>query len=143
MSTNVVSATTIKRDWHLVDAANQPLGRIATGIAKFLMGKHKINYVPYLDAGDYVVITNAKAVKLTGKKSDQKIYTYHSGYPGGLRQESFASMIVRHPEEVIRHAIWGMVPKGRQGRAMIKRLKIFVGSQHPYAKNFKKEEVNG
>ena len=140
MSTNVVSASQIRREWHEVNAKNQALGRIATQIAKYLMGKHKPNYVPYLDAGDYVVVTNASEVKITGKKAEQKTYTYHSGYPGGLRQENFDSMIERHPEEVIRHAIWGMIPKTKQGRGMIKRLKIVAGLENPYAKNVKKEK---
>lgn len=145
MSTNIVSATTIKREWHLVNVKDQSLGRAATGIAKALMGKYKTNYVPYLDMGDYVVVTNASLVKLTGKKAEQKKYTYHSGYPGGLRQENFESMIQRRPEEVIRKAIWGMIPKTKQGKQMIKRLKIFSGSEHPFAKNIKKQEevVNG
>lgn len=145
MSTNIVSATTIKREWHLVDAKDKPLGRIATNIAKALMGKYKTNYVPYLDMGDYVVVTNASLVKITGKKTAQKKYTYHSGYPGGLRQENFASMIVRRPDEVIKKAVWGMVPKTKQGKQMVKRLKIFAGSEHPYSKNIKKQEgvLNG
>lgn len=141
MSTNVVSSTQVKREWHIVDAKNKTLGRIATGIANALMGKYKTNYVPYLDMGDFVVVTNAKEVKLTGKKAAQKVYTYHSGFPGGLRQEGFESMIARHPEEVIRKAIWGMIPKTKQGRQMIKRLKIFAGNEHPYTKNIKKEET--
>lgn len=140
MSTNVVSSSQIKREWHLVNAKNKTLGRIAVEIARYLMGKHKPNYVPYLDAGDFVVVTNAAEVKLTGRKPEQKVYTYHSGYPGGLRQENFESMIERHPEEVIRHAIWGMIPKTKQGKAMIKRLKIVAGNENPYAKNVKKED---
>lgn len=143
MSTHIVSATTIKRQWHMVNAKNKPLGRIATDIAKSLMGKYKTNYVPYLDMGDYVVVTNASLVKLTGKKADQKKYTYHSGYPGGLRVESFESMIVRRPDEVIKKAVWGMVPKTKLGKQMIKRLKIYAGNEHPYKKNLKKEEDNG
>lgn len=140
MSTNVSSSSQVKRQWHLVNAKNKTLGRIATQIAKYLMGKHKPTYVPYLDAGDFVVVTNAKEVKITGKKAAQKTYTYHSGFPGGLRQEKFESMIQRHSEEIIRHAIWGMVPKTKQGRQMIKRLKVFPGSENPYAKNMKKQE---
>lgn len=135
MSTNVVSIKQVKRQWHLVDAKDQTLGRLATGIAKYLMGRQKVNFVPYLDAGDFVVVTNAKDIKVTGKKAIQKRYVNHSGFPGGLRVEGFDKLIQRRPEEVIRRAVWGMVPKTKQGKQMIKRLKVYAGNEHPYAKN--------
>lgn len=137
MSTNVVSMTKVVRSWHLVDAKDKTLGRMAGEIARNLMGKYKTNYVPYLDMGDFVIVTNAGGVKLTGKKAEQKTYTYHSGYPGGLRQENFASMIERHPEEVVRKAVWGMIPKTKQGKQMIKRLKIYTDSEHPFKAQIK------
>ncbi|MDO8619342.1 MAG: 50S ribosomal protein L13 [Candidatus Daviesbacteria bacterium] len=142
MSTNVLSAKQIKRDWHLIDAKNKILGRLAVEIANKLSGKSKVNYVPYLDNGDFVVVTNAKNIKLTGKKVQQKTYYSHSGYPGGLRVEGFEKLINRRPEEVIRHAVLGMIPRSKLGKSMIVRLKIFAGNEHSYARNFQKEEVS-
>jgi len=139
MGTNVFSAKNIKRDWHLVDAKDQTLGRLATGIAKTLMGKNKPEFVPYLDHGDFVVIINAAEVKVTGKKPAQKVYTRHSGFPGGLRQESFNDLQKRRPTEILRHAIKGMLPKTKLGDKMIKKLYIYPGEQHPH-KNLKKGE---
>jgi large subunit ribosomal protein L13 len=127
MSTNVVSAKDIKREKHIIDAEGQILGRLATGVARTLMGKHKPQYVPYLDMGDYVVIKNASKIKLTGKKAATKKYTSHSGYPGGLKVETFDKMIIRKPEFVMEHAIKGMLPKGKLGRAMFKKLTVFAG----------------
>lgn len=135
MSTNVLSSKDIKREWHEIDASGKILGRLATDVAKILMGKNKVNYVPYLDNGDYVVILNASKVKVTGKKEDQKLYTRHSGYPGGLKREPFNKLINRRPTAIIEHAVWGMLPKNRLGRQMIKKLKVFPGSEHPYKKN--------
>lgn len=129
MSTNAVSAKDIKRTRHLIDAKNKVLGRLATEVANKLTGKGKVNFVPYLDNGDFVVVVNAKEVKLTGKKTQQKIYYRHSGYPGGLKAESFEKLIERRPEEVVRHAVWGMIPKTRLGHSMIKRLKVYAGSE--------------
>jgi large subunit ribosomal protein L13 len=134
MSTNVLSKRDIKRDWHLVNAKNQTLGRLATQIATMLLGKNKVNYVPYLDNGDYVVVTNAANVKVTGKKKSQKKYVRHSGYPGGLTVETFDQLIIRRPEEVIRHAVWGMIPKTKLGKEMIKKLHIFSGNDHKFKK---------
>lgn len=126
MSTNVVSAKNIKREKHTIDASGKILGRLATEVATILMGKNKPNYVPYLDMGDYVVVTNASKVKLTGKKKLKKKYIRHSGYPGGLKSETFDKMILRKPEYVIEHAVKGMLPRSRLGRQMIKKLKIFA-----------------
>lgn len=134
MSTNVVSGKDIKRDWHFIDMSGKILGRSATGIAKILMGKHKANFVPYLDQGDYVVVTNASKVEVSGKKALQKEYTRHSGYPGGLKKEGFSKLIIRRPEEIIKHAVWGMLPHTKLGKTMIKKLKIFAGSKHPFEK---------
>lgn len=140
MSTNVVSSKDIKREWHLIDARNQTLGRLATNIATILIGKNKVNYVPYLDMGDYVVVINAGKVKVTGNKETEKKYYRHSGYPGGLRTETFVDLKERQPEKIIEHAVWGMMPKGRLGRQMIKKLHVFAGTQHPFEKQVGKLE---
>lgn len=140
MSTNVLSSKDIKRQWHLIDAEGKILGRLATEIAKYLMGKQKPNFVPYLDNGDFVVVTNASKIKVTGKKAEQKVYTRHSGYPGGLKQENFNKLVNRRPTVIIEHAVSGMLPKNRLGREMIKKLKVFAGEDHPYGKQFKKEQ---
>jgi large subunit ribosomal protein L13 len=124
MSTNVVSAKNIKRETHTIDASGKVLGRLAGEIAIILMGKNKPDYVTYLDMGDFVEVVNAAKVKVTGKKTKDKIYTSHSGYPGGLKTESFEKMILRKPEYIIEHAVKGMLPHNRLGRAMIKKLKI-------------------
>ncbi len=134
MSTNSLSAKLIKRDWHLVDAKDQILGRLATQIAGKLMGKSKTNFVPYLDMGDFIVVTNASFIKVTGKKPEQKKYVRHSGYPGGLREEKFSDLLKRKPQDLIRHAVSGMLPKTRLGRKMIKKLYVFPGSEHPFEK---------
>ncbi len=134
MSTNVLSAKDIKRNWHHFDATDQVLGRLAQAVATKLMGKDKTNFVPYLDNGDYVVVTNASKIKVTGKKATQKKYIHHSGYPGGLREETFEKLIVRRPEEVIRHAVVGMLPKTKLGKSMIIKVHIFKDDNHPFAK---------
>lgn len=129
MSTNVLSAKDIKREIHTINASGQILGRLATKAATLLMGKHKPSFVPYLDTGDFVVVTNASKIKVTGKKAAQKRYVNHSGYPGGLRVETFDKLILRRPEKIIEHAIAGMLPKGKLGRAMFKKLKVFKGEE--------------
>lgn len=129
MSTNVVSIKDIKRDTHIIDAKDQILGRLASRAATLLMGKNKANYVPYLDGGDFVVITNASKVKVTGKKRENKIYFRHSGYPGGDKKETFANLIQRKPQEIFRHAIWGMLPKNKLGLEMIKKLRVISGEE--------------
>ena len=126
MSTNVVSAKDIKREKHVVDASGKILGRLATELATILMGKNKPAFVPYLDTGDFVVVTNASQVKVTGKKMKEKTYTRHSGYPGGLRIETFDKVLTSKPEYVIEHAVKGMLPHNRLGRQMIKKLKVFA-----------------
>lgn len=140
MNTNVLSAKDIKRDWHLVDAKGKILGRLATEIARKLTGKDKPSFVPYLDIGDYVVVTNATYVKVTGKKSEQKKYVRHSGYPGGLKVETFSKLKDRRPEQIIRHAVSGMLPKNRLGRKMIKKLHVFASSEHPFVGQVKEKE---
>lgn len=134
MSTVSVSSKDIKRQWHLVDAKDKILGRLATEVATLLMGKHKPEYVPYLDQGDFVVVTNAAQVKVSGKKSAQKKYVRHSGYPGGLKSETFEQLIKRQPTKVIEHAIKGMLPKNKLGRQMVKKLKVFADDKHSYIK---------
>ena len=132
MSTNVVSAKSIQRNWHLIDAKDQILGRLAVNVANVLMGKNKVNYVPYLDMGDYVVVTNASAIKVSGRKAEQKKYFSHSGYPGGLRTQTYANMIADKPQEVIKHAIKGMLPNNKLRPKMLKKLFVFADANHPY-----------
>jgi len=122
----------IKRSWHLVDAKDQILGRLATKIARLLSGKDKVEYVPYLDLGDNVVVINAAEVAVTGRKEKQKIYYRHSGYPGGLKAETLEELRQRRPEEILRRAVKGMLPKNKLQKSMLKRLHIFAGDKHPY-----------
>lgn len=143
MSTNTLSAKDIKRNWHLIDAKGKILGRLATDVANKLSGKNKVAYVPYLDAGDYVVITNAKHVKVTGKKLQQKNYYRHSGFPGGFKQETLGKLLDRRPEEVIRHAVKGMLPKTRLGDRMIIKLHIFAENEHTFTKQLSSKQVSG
>lgn len=142
MSTNVLSAKQIHRKWHLIDAKDKILGRLATEVAMILMGKNKPSFVPYLDTGDFVVVTNASKIKLSGKKMQTKNYVRHSGYPGGLKVETFDKMIKDKPGYVIEHAVMGMIPRSKLGRQMIKKLKVFSGEEHPYAKQIG-GETNG
>ncbi len=138
MSTNIVSAKEIKREWHLIDAKNQVLGRLATSVATIITGKNKPNFVPYLDLGDNVVVINAAKVKLTGKKEEQKKYVRHSGYPGGLKVESIADVREKNPEMIITHAVSGMVPKSKLGKKMLKKLYVYSGSEHPFKDKLQK-----
>jgi large subunit ribosomal protein L13 len=122
----------VPRAWHVVDAEGLPLGRLASEIAQVLRGKHKPQYAPHLDMGDYVVVINADKVAVTSSKSERKIYYRHSGFPGGLKEESFSSLIDRRPEQVVERAVKGMLPKNRLGRQMLKKLKVHAGSDHPH-----------
>lgn len=131
-ATKAVSASEIKREWHLVDVEGKILGRIAPYIATLLQGKHKVNYVPYLDNGDYVVVINAAKIRLTGKKFKTKKYTRYSGYPGGLKQFSFQELIKTNPAEVIKRAVSGMLPKNKLRDQRLKRLFVFADDKHPY-----------
>lgn len=125
-----MSAKNIKREKHVIDAGGKILGRLATEVATILMGKKKPQFVPYLDTGDFVVVTNAAKVKVSGKKFQTKIYTRHSGYPGGLKQETFDKMLVRKPQYIIEHAVKGMLPHSKLGRQMIKKLKVLKGEEN-------------
>ena len=131
-TTPMVSAKDIRHEWYVVDAANQVLGRLATRIARVLSGKHRAGYVPFLDTGDFVIVTNADKVKLTGTKLDDKVYRRHTGYPGGLRSVGARDQQARHPERLIEDAVRGMLPKSKLGRKMIKKLKVYRGAKHPH-----------
>jgi len=120
------------KDWYLIDAEGQILGRLASEIARRLRGKHKPIYTPYVDAGDFVIVVNAGKVSLTGKKMSDKVYYHHSGYPGGLRETSAGKMLQDHPEKVLFFAVRGMLPKNSLGRKMLKKLKIYTGNDHPH-----------
>ena len=119
--------------WHVIDAEGQVLGRIATVAARLLQGKHKAIYTPFIDTGDHVVVVNAKKVKLTGRKDDQKIYRQHSGYEGGLREERAAVVRAKRPERLVEEAVRGMLPKTKMGEAMYRKLKVYAGPDHPHA----------
>lgn len=123
----------IVRQWFLVDANNEVLGRLATRVAHILRGKHKPIFAPHVDTGDHVVIINAEKIRVTGKKASQKKYTHFTGYPGGLREASFESVLAKYPERVLEHAIRGMLPHNRIGRKMMKKLKIYAGEAHPHS----------
>lgn len=132
MKTYALKASEIERQWWLVDASDQTLGRLATRIATLLEGKHKAIYSPHLDSGDHVVVVNAAKVKVTGNKLTQKMYYRHSNYPGGLKEESLQTLMARKPEIVIERAVKGMLPQNRLGRAMFKKLKVYAGADHPH-----------
>jgi large subunit ribosomal protein L13 len=123
----------IERRWYVVDADGETLGRLATRIADTLRGKHKPQYTPHVDTGDFVVVVNADRISVTGKKLDDKIYYRHSGYPGGLRSRTLRAELERRPTEVLRRAVKGMLPRNRLGRAQLRKLKIYAGPQHPHA----------
>ena len=136
-STKPISATNIARSWYLIDVNGKVLGRVAQEIATILQGKSKVTYAPYLDAGDNVVVINAKQVTVTGKKADAKLYTRYSGYPGGLTTETFAELIVRRPDEVIRRAVSGMLPKNKLRDRRLARLHIFADARHTFTNELK------
>ena len=133
MKTYSAKANEVKRDWFLVDANGKTLGRLATEVASRLRGKHKPEYTPHVDTGDYIVIVNASKIKVTGKKFDDKMYHYHSGYIGNLKSIPFKNLIENKPEEIIQKAVKGMLPKGPLGREMAKKMKVFAGSEHTHA----------
>ena len=133
MSTYTPKASEIERSWHVVDAEGLVLGRLATEVARVLRGKHKPTFTPHLDTGDHVVIVNADKVVLTAGKAHKKLVHRHSGYPGGLRSETYADLLARRPEEALRRSIQGMLPKNRLGRQMIRKLKVYRGPDHPHA----------
>lgn len=133
MKTYSAKPAEITRDWWVVDAEGQTLGRLASRIALILRGKHKPIYTPHIDTGDYVVVINADKIKVTGNKLDDKIYYRHSGYPGGLYERTLREQLARFPDRPIEIAVRGMLPKNSLGRAMIKKLKIYAGAEHPHA----------
>jgi len=132
MRTYVPKEGEISREWVVMDAADQVLGRLATEVARILRGKHKPDYTPHLDTGDFVVIVNAERVHLTGAKLDDKIYYRHSGRPGSLKSETARERLDKHPERVIQAAVWGMLPKNRLGRKLLRKLKVYSGPEHPH-----------
>ena len=132
MKTYVATPATRQRDWLLFDAEGVVLGRLATEVTNALHGKRKPEYTPHVDTGDFVVVVNAAKVRVTGTKLEDKRYYRHSGYPGGLRSRTLAQMLERRPEEVIRQAVKGMLPRNRLGRAQLRKLKIYPGSEHPH-----------
>ena len=141
MKTYSTKASDIKREWHIIDASGQVLGRLATQVANLLMGKHKPMFCRHLDVGDFVVVINAEKVRVTGNKDKQKLYYRHSGYPGGLKSISLERMMQTHPTRVIEHAVKGMLPHTRLEAPMMKRLRVYVGDAHPYQGQIKATSV--
>jgi large subunit ribosomal protein L13 len=133
MRSFVASAKSANTRWHVIDANGQVLGRVATAAARLLQGKHKAIYTPFIDTGDHVVIVNAGAVKLTGRKENQKLYRRHSGYEGGLREERAVDVRKRQPVRLVEEAVRGMLPKTKMGDAMYRKLKVYAGAEHPHA----------
>jgi large subunit ribosomal protein L13 len=132
MRTYVPKPDEITRDWRVLDASEHVLGRLATEAARLLRGKHKAEFTPHLDTGDFVVVVNAEKVKVTGNKLDDKVYYRHSGRPGSLKSETLKERLEKYPERVIRDAVWGMLPKNRLGRQLLRKLKVYSGPEHPH-----------
>jgi len=132
MKTYVPKKEQIEKKWWLINADGRILGRLATEVAVLLRGKGKTEFVDFLDSGDFVVVINAEKVKVTGKKSEQKTYYSHSGYPGGVKEKSYKELLENKPEEIIKKAVWGMIPKNKLGRAVFKKLKVYKGPHHPH-----------
>jgi len=132
MKTFSLKPSQIERNWYLIDAQGRVLGRLATEIATILRGKKKPTYSPHMDNGDHVVVINAEKVVVTGKKSQKKFYHHHTGYPGGLRSKTFAQVLARKPERILKHAVKGMLPHNRLGRQMFKKLRVYAGPEHPH-----------
>ena len=133
MKTFTAKPETVKRDWYVVDATGKTLGRLASELALRLRGKHKAEYTPHVDTGDYIIVLNADKVAVTGNKRTDKVYYRHTGYVGGIKEATFEEMIARHPERVIEIAVKGMLPKGPLGRAMYRKLKVYAGNEHNHA----------
>jgi large subunit ribosomal protein L13 len=123
----------VERKWFVVDAEDKHLGRLAAEIAKILRGKNKVQYTPHVDVGDFVIVVNAEKVVVTGKKTEQRVYRRHSGYPGGMKDTSYEQMLARKPTEILRKAVYGMMPKTRLARQQFRKLKIYAGPEHPHA----------
>ena len=132
MKTFVAKPETVKRDWYVIDAEGKTLGRLATEVARRLRGKHKPEYTPHMDMGDYIVVVNCEKIRVTGAKSTDKMYHHHTGYPGGLKSFTFEKLIERAPERVLQRAVKGMLPRNPLGRAMFKKLKVYSGPSHPH-----------
>jgi large subunit ribosomal protein L13 len=130
--TYVTRKEDVQRDWYVVDASGQTLGRLAARVASVLRGKHKPIYSPSIDVGDFVIVVNAEKIHVTGRKLDKKIYYRHSGYPGGLKQITLRNLLKKNPARVVEHAVRGMLPKNRLGRQVFKHLKVYAGSEHPH-----------
>ncbi len=132
MKTYSVKASEIERSWHVIDARDRVLGRMATEVARLLMGKHKPMFTRNMDTGDFVVVINAAKISVSGNKAEQKLYYRHSGYPGGLKSVKLGKMLDTRPERVIEHAVKGMLPKNRLGNSMLKKLRVYAGASHPH-----------
>lgn len=139
MKTYSPKISEIKRQWHVIDAQGQVLGRLATQVARLLKGKHKPTYATHLDTGDYVIVVNASQIRVTGNKKEQKTYYRHSGYPKGLKSTNLENMLDSHPERVIRWAVEGMLPKSSLGKAMMRKLKVYASPEHPHQAQVAKE----
>ena len=133
MNTYMAKAGTVERQWHVVDAEGQTLGRLATVVANLLRGKNKPTFTPNVDTGDFVVIINAEKVVVTGKKNQAKIYSHHTGHPGGFRQVNFEKLMAAHPERIIEKSVRGMLPHTKLGAAQFGKLKVYAGAEHPHA----------
>mgnify|MGYP001073798194 CR=1 FL=1 len=133
MSTTLLNKDTVTRKWYVLDAAGKPMGKTAALAADLLRGKLKTDYTPHVDCGDFVIVINAEKIEVTGKKRKEKIYKRHTGYPGGLREITFEKLQAKKPDEIIRHAVKGMLPKGPLGRQMYKKLKVYAGPEHSHA----------
>jgi large subunit ribosomal protein L13 len=133
MKTFSAKPNEVSRDWFVVDASGKTLGRLAAEVAHRLRGKHKAEYTPHVDTGDYIVVINAEKVRVTGAKATDKMYHHHTGYPGGIRSISFEKLIDKAPERVIQRAVKGMLPRNPLGRAMFSKLKVYAGAEHPHA----------
>ena len=132
MSTYSAKAGAVSQDWFVVDAADKVLGRLASEIARRLRGKHKPEFTPHVDTGDYIVVVNVDKLRVTGRKAEQKTYYRHSGYPGGIYSTTFTKLQARHPDRVLKLAVKGMLPKGPLGYAMLKKMKVYAGASHPH-----------
>ena len=133
MTSFIAKPQEVEHKWYVIDAEGQTLGRLASEVASILRGKKKPIFTPHVDCGDYVIVINAEKVAVTGKKRKEKIYKRHTGYPGGLREMTFEEMLEKHPTEAVRHAVKGMMPKGRLGRQMLKKLKVYAGPEYEHA----------
>ena len=132
MKTISMRAEDVQRSWYVIDANNQTLGRLATEVARRLRGKHKAEYTPHVDTGDYIVVVNADKVRVTGNKTTDKIYYRHSGYPGGIKSVNFQKLRDTYPDRIIEKAVKGMMPRNSLGRAMLRKLKVYAGPEHPH-----------